>query len=184
MENIYYHGTFCANPIKHFKYNENDIGFHFGTLKQAQERIYDKNNMQSGFIYKYNIKITNYIRLPDLSNFNYKTILHSLLDLNFKNIYSLKNYIKSNADMRKFFHLHNIDTIIYLNEKEIYEARDLIKANNDLYSAILNDKNYSFKNNPLYNEYKIINNRLNLVTQQFAEDSILALSSKQIRWVS
>ena len=46
MENIYYHGTFCTTPIKNFKYND-DIGFHFGTLKQAQERIYDKNNIKN-----------------------------------------------------------------------------------------------------------------------------------------
>lgn len=183
MENIYYHGTFCTTPIKNFKYND-DIGFHFGTLKQAQERIYDKNNIKQGFIYKYHLNIKNSIRLPDLSNFNYKTILHSLLDINFKNIKNIKNNIKSNNDMRKFFILHNIDSIIYLNEKEVFEARDLIKENNDLFNNISKDKNFSFTTHPLFKQYKIVNHRLNLVTQQFAEDSILVLNPLQIKLCS
>lgn len=177
MENTFYHGTFCETPIINFKYAQDDIGFHFGTLNQAKTRIHDKSN-KLGYIYKYHLNINNSLRLPDLSNFNYKTILHQLIELKFKNINQIKNNIRSNSDMRNYLSTHNIDSIIYLNEKEVLEANDLIIENNKL-SAITK----SSKDHPLYKEYKIVNQRLNLVIQYFAEDSILVLSPSNIKLI-
>ncbi len=179
MEKIYYHGTFFNKPILTFKYNENDIGFHFGTLKQAQERIYDKNKNVPGYIYKYKLNINKSLRLPDLSNFNYKTIMHELKVLQF----DITNYtIKSNQDMRTYLNSKGFDSIVYVNEKEIPEARELIIENNSILNKIKSDKHISFTKHTLYKDYKIINQRLNLVTQYFAEDSILILNTNNINY--
>jgi len=187
---IYYHGTTSTTPFDTFKHANGDIGFHFGTLKQAKERLKDKSPSQSE-IMQVHLKVHNPLRMRDLSHFSTEAVKHELL--NHPNFQSAKHQqhlhnIKSDDQLRSYLQNQGYDGIIYRNEKEVPEAASHIqKANEHLANFVKQTGSHPYnvslanRQHPEYVNYQKESNRAEQMIDHFADDSLIVFNPNQIR---
>lgn len=126
QDTIFYHGT--NSRFKTFEYRNNDIGFHFGTIEQAIQRLDDCNVPdENRILIKAKLNVKNPIRIRDIGHFTLETILHELSnDISFKHdkkLFAIKNI----EHLRSYLIQLGHNGLVYLNEKEVSEADFYIK---------------------------------------------------------
>lgn len=184
VHKIYYHSTTAKEKFTKFRNTNEDIGVHFGTLKQAEERMRDKNGTR---IIKVTLDVKTPLRIRDLSHFSMDSVIHELKNMN---EFSSVNFINITNihELRKLIVGFGYDSLVYLNEKEVPEAAVHINKCKELEETF--KKKYNLKNifnvsselktDELYVEYLKETKRLENAIGYFAEDSVIALYPEQI----
>jgi len=187
---IYYHGTTSKEPFDTFKHSNGDIGFHFGTLKQATERLKDKPSEHSDIL-KVHLKLHNPLRLRDISHFSTQAVKH---ELESHPMFQSNQHqrqlakIKTDDHLRSYLQNQGYDGIVYRNEKEVPEAASHIKqANLHLSNFVAATKSSPYKvskehqQHPEYVNYLKEMNRAAQMVDHFADDSYIVFNPNQIR---
>ena len=121
---ILYHGTNADFDI----FKKGDIGFHFGTVQAANDRLAAAHEMiedwrvmgygKPGYnILPVYLRIENPVRLPDLGGWHYLTVAQELRDVGIFAHADL-NYVQSNAEVVKLLADKGYDGIVYRNVGE------------------------------------------------------------------
>lgn len=188
FNNSFYHGTTAPIHFKKFKLDESkdgDIGIHFGSLKQAQTRLIDKNCEHSRII-EVKLDIKNPFRMRDISHFTVENIKYELSwnpEFNIDNVETL-------SELRSAFISAGYDSIVYLNEKEVFEATTHIQKSQMHLNNLYQDTGYTafnipthLKMHPEYLNYLTESKRIEQMVNHFSEDSVIVLDPNQVNIV-
>lgn len=190
-DKIWYHGTTAQKDFDHFKYANGDIGFHFGTLKQATERLKDKN-ADSAKIMKVKLNLNNPLRLRDISHFSHDAVKYELENHpdfrdNRERLKSLDN-IHSDHHLRSYLKGLGYDGIVYKNEKEVPEAAEHIKkAQMHLDNFVKQTGSHPYriapehKSHPEYLKHRLESSHADHMIKKHAEDSVIVFEPQQIQ---
>lgn len=180
---LWYHGT--PEKFNSFEYRNNDIGFHFGTLDQANQRLSDLGT--TGHLIKAKLNVKNPIILPDLSHFTFENVKRELSNRpEFKD----KEFdrIKNTQHLRDYLFKKGYDGFIYKNTKEVPEAQSYLDKAESHLKKFREDTGYTEYNAPS----EIKNNHENYLLaqlyhekaanaiKQHAKDSVIVLKNSQI----
>ena len=154
---VMYHGTSLAKytndyseflneqPFRWFN-TDNQMGAHFGTREQAEERarvrsMFDPGVVSEDYIYPVYLNVRNPIYISDVGDFNYKTVAPELL----KDGIITKDEsitISSDAALKRLLEEKGYDGFIYMNKQEgrgisvaVFESNQIKSADPETYDA-------------------------------------------------
>lgn len=118
---VVYHGT--AADFSAFKHSRSDVGMHFGTVAQADDRLAYQRDLgvktEEGMnLMPVYLAIRNPLRLPDLGAWNADTMDYALRDL-FPNDKARINSLKTPKQIREYLKGKGYDGIVYKNTGEV-----------------------------------------------------------------
>lgn len=181
---LWYHGT--PEKFNSFEYRNNDIGFHFGTIEQATQRLNDLG--KTGHIIKAKLNIKNPIRLPDVSHFTVENIKQVLKDKSEFNKDPEFHKIKNPQHLRDYLTKKGYDGIIYKNTKEVPEASEYLNKAESHLQKFREDTGYTEFNAPKsikdtnenYLLSQLYHEKAAKAIKKHAKDSVIAFGNSQI----
>lgn len=191
-DKVYYHGTISPHKFDSFKHQNGDIGFHFGTLEQAKQRLKDKMANPHARILAVHLRLKNPLRMRDLSHFSkeairYELEMHPKVYGNTQKEKELDR-VNTDDDMRKFIKSLGHDGIVYRNEKEVPEADGHLKKAQEHLDQFIKETGANprkltpeQKQHPLYKEHMKETLRAEHMINHFAQDSYIVFDPNQVR---
>lgn len=185
---VMYHGT--SADFNTFKRSKSDIGMHFGTIGQADDRV--KFNIKRGrFSSGMNtlpvyLRIIRPLRLPDAGAWDVDNMRYELKKL-FPHKTGTIGQLRTSKQISDFIASMGYDGIIYKNTSEIKGAQsyqDAVDHARDALSAVF-PKNNSFnkveQQTPEYQAWVKAMNDLENHEEQNAEDSYIIFDNTQVK---
>ena len=186
---VLYHGTNA--DFNAFKNSRTDVGMHFGTQGQAEDRLsYQRNagvkteeGMQIMPVY---LSIKNPLRLPDLGAWNADTMDYQLINA-FPNDKQIINRLKTPKQIRDYLMGKGYDGIVYKNTGEVAgsepyrQAIDVAKAEkNKVFPKGKNSFSPEDQKVPEYKAWEQAEKAYQEFREANGEDSYIAFDPKQI----
>lgn len=203
-----FHGT-SALPFEEFKRKQNDIGIHFGTADQANDRIsYMAERGRDGeqHIYPVKLKINNPLRVEDLGGWSSENLFYGLGNLRNKAgnplfdkeelrraAFSAGNEAGRTKAIRNLIERKGYDGIVYKNTGETggsepyREALSAARAKlEEAFPDTLGDKHaFSFtpeeQQHPAYQAWRKADDSYDRYRKENAQDSYIAFYPNQVR---
>ena len=185
---VVYHTTVA--DFDTFKTRPGDLGIHFGTQGQAEDRFKLKidrdpfgpqlRGVQHSTMPVY-LSIKNPLRLPDLGAWGAENLRMALPE-EFTD--AEKRGAKTVAQMRKLLRAHGYDGIVYANTGETGGAEPYRKATESARSALPRGKSswtLEEQKDPTYLAYRAADQAYRDYRESNAEDSYIALDPRQIK---
>lgn len=191
---VVYHTTVAADELTRFKRKQNDIGFHFGTAGQAEDRFNLKlendphgpalRGVSHGTLPVY-LKLLNPIRLTDLGSWTGENLFYSLNDDP-----QFRGKLFSNstaAEARNVLIAAGYDGVVYKNTGETQGGAELRKAVTKAWSDYVNSSSYAKvitdagRESAEYRKYNEASAAYRLFRESSGEDSYIAFDSKQVK---
>lgn len=197
-----FHGT-SAEPFDAFKRRNNDVGMHFGTADQANDRLSYLGDRRAGdpHVYPVKLAVNNPLRLPDLGRWSSENMVYGLRSL--KNpdgsmmfdpeqlrraAFTSGNEAGRTAALRDLVQSKGYDGIVYRNTGETGGSepfRQRMAEARAKMDEAFGEKKYSFspedQQHPAYQEWKNANNSYDRHREQNAQDSYIAFRPNQVR---
>jgi hypothetical protein len=196
---VVYHATAAENDFSRFNKRVGDIGNHFGTLAQAEDRSeYSTrfNDEAPSRIMPVYLSIKRPLRLRDAGAWNADNLKHQLLEL-FPNDAARigRNFVneglKSTKDIREFIQSNGYDGVVYANTGETAGAKEYREAIAIARSALESELRALGKPShvydtetqatPRYVAYSAAEKAYQDFREKNAEDSYISFSPTQIK---
>lgn len=202
---VVYHSTSADTDFEKFKNRQGDIGMHFGTIGQANDRAdYIRPNRTeklSGFglpkppaagerVIPVYLSIKNPIRLPDLGSWSFDNIADHLHEkLGAQNVRNAKNL----SGLRALMQAYGYDGIVYKNTGEVAGSQAMREAYAPLWEKVkesqkargkpLNAFDMEDQATPEYKAYSKAREAEERFREANGEDSYIVLDPTQIKSV-
>jgi SAM-dependent methyltransferase/ribosomal protein S18 acetylase RimI-like enzyme len=190
-----FHGTNA--DFDRFKKKSNDVGMHFGTAEQANDRLEflaSRRGETGQNVKPVFLRIKNPLRMEDNGTWNADTMKSSLLRMfpsdkdRIGSLYSNFNGIQTPKDIREFLMSKGYDGIVYKNTGEVAGSgpfREKIAAARRAMAAVFGPNKYSFSIDeqkvPEYQAYSKANLDYNDYREANGQDSYIAFAPEQIK---
>ncbi len=191
---VVYHSTGAEKDFHAFKRRMNDVGIHFGTLGQAEDRMEylesrgkASNNQRIIPVY---LSIKKPLRLKDAGWWDHNNLEYALRDK--FGVDAVKSAMRANTANAKTAALRNLienrgyDGIVYKNEGETAGAQELRDKAHALQKAVWKGRSSISKEEqetPQYYAYQEAEDRYTKFREANAEDSWIAFHPNQIKSV-
>lgn len=202
-----FHGT-QAPDFDAFKRKRNDIGIHFGTADQANDRMTYMRDAghrpEDGMrVLPVKLKVNNPLRVTDLGMWNSDNLFWGLGNLRKPDgtpvfdkeelrraAFTGRNEAARTADLRDFLERKGYDGLVYRNTGEVGGSepyRETIKAARDELQAAFPGKkgSWSFspeeQKHPAYIKWRKANDSYDRHREAMGEDSFIAFRPQQVR---
>lgn len=183
-----YHST--SVDFNRFRKRRGDIGIHFGTAGQAEDRIALTGIGEGAQTIEVRLKIRKPLRLDDAGAWNIDGLDYQLKDKFPQDLEAIRR-LKTEKDIREFIQSKGYDGVVYKNTGETQgasEYRDKIKVAKDELNKVFPKAKSSFnledQQVPEYIKYSELNKEYEKFREENAEDSYIAFESNQIRSVN
>lgn len=141
---VVYHSTMAENDFESFKRRVGDVGIHFGTIEQAQDRSdyirpkteQMKNRTGGERIMPVFLSIKKPLRLPDLGAWNADNMNWKLEKLFPEDAMDIRK-LKSTKDIREYIQSKGYDGIVYKNTGEVGGSTEYRQKISDAREAML-----------------------------------------------
>lgn len=187
---VVYHSTSAEDDFTKFRRRTGDIGMHFGTIGQAEDRWQYTNQIGGDYknprIMSVYLAIKNPLRLTDAGIWNADNLDYQLLDL-FPNDASRIAKLKSTKDIREFIQSKGYDGVVYKNTGETAGADEYRRAvqiaKAGLPSEWRGKNSFSVEDmkNPAYVKWSEAQAAYDRFREEAAEDSYIAFEPTQIK---
>lgn len=195
-----YHGT-AVPQFDAFKRKPNDIGIHFGTADQANDRISYMAERGRAHVYPVKLKINNPLRVEDLGGWSSENLFYGLGDLRDKArnplfdkeelrraAFSAGNEGGRTKALRDLIERKGYDGIVYKNTGETGGSepyREALNAARAKMDEAFGGRKYSFtpedQQHPAYQEWRKADDSYDRHRKENAQDSYVAFYPHQVR---
>lgn len=197
-----FHGTH-ADPFEAFKRKSNDIGVHFGTADQANDRLSYVSSRRGGdpHVYPVKLNVNNPLRLDDLGAWGSDNLRYGLANLRKADgspvfdpesvrraAYSAGNEAGRTKALRDLIQSKGYDGIVYKNTGEtggsepfrqrVEEAKARM---NEAFGGKKSSWSREDQQHPTYQEYSKAEKAYEKHRQENAQDSYIAFHPNQVR---
>ena len=197
---VVYHGTSAVDFHK-FKLRPGDVGIHFGTIGQANDRIEyktikSKTPDANERLYPVYLAIKNPFRMDDCGLWNATNMKYRLLEA-FPNDEAKigsefgNNGLKNSSQIRKFLQSKGYDGIVYRNSAEVTGGAEYAKRQDALWEVLqkaqlkrgksINSMDTEDQKTPEYKAFSAARQAYEEYRKKNAEDSYIAFSPEQIK---
>ena len=190
---VVYHGT-ASKDFSKFKRRLGDIGIHFGTIGQADDRMAyleerGRNSFEGSRMIPVFLSIRNPLRMSDMGAWNWDAMQFDFRKIfgESERIKNVRNANSQTAAMRDFIEGRGYDGIVYKNEGETAGVSELRKRIEQLrkVAVSVNGGKYSWtveaQQTPEYIAYSQAQKSYEEYRKNHAEDSWIAFRPTQIK---
>ena len=193
---VVYHSTSAARDFGAFRPKRGDIGMHFGTIGQAEDRaLHLKRSgkaVEDGHrVLPVYLAIQNPLRLPDMMAWTAFTVGSAVADTHPE---LADAYGRDLTGIRRFLARHGYDGIVYRNTWEVQGSEPLVQAYIEAQEDFFSDRKARTgsrkgtltreeETSPLWLDVQDARGTLTAFREAHAEDSWIAFAPSQIKSV-